>query len=45
MYDGLEESDVTNFPFMYENVLMHGKADEENAGSVLDHLGGAIFDF
>lgn len=43
MYEELEESDATNFLFIYENVVMGGDSVAEKAGYILCHVAGAVF--
>lgn len=45
IFNGASDSDVTKFLFVYENVVMRGKSEEDKAGSILCHLEGAAFDF
>ena len=44
-YDGSNGSDVSKFLFVYDNIIMRGKADEEKAGAILCPLEGAAFDY
>ena len=44
-YDGSNGSDVSKFLFVYENIIMRGKPDEDKAGSILYHLEGSAFDY
>ena len=44
-YDRSNGSDVSMFLFVYENIIMHSKTDEEKAGSILCHLEGSAFGY
>ena len=44
-FDGKREADVAKFFFVYENVVMRGKSDEDKAGELLCYLQGEAFDY
>lgn len=43
-FDGPSSSKIACFLFAYENVIMRGKSDEENALQLLCHVECAVFD-
>ena len=45
IYEGSNEFDVSKFLFVYKNIIMRGKSDEEKAGAILCHLDGAAHDY
>ena len=45
IYGGSNEFDVSKFLFVYKNIIMRGKSDEEKAGAILCHLDGAAFGY
>lgn len=44
-FNGSGEKDVGKFFFVYENVTMRGKSDDDMAASFLCYLEGEAFDF
>ena len=44
-FDGNNEADAAKFFFVYENVVMRGKSDEDKAGKLLCYLQGEAFDY
>ena len=45
MFDGKHAADVAKFFFIYENVVMRGKYDEDKDGELLCYLQGEAFDY
>ena len=45
VFDGMHEADVAKFFFVYENVVMTGKSDEDKAGELLCYLQREAFDY
>ena len=45
VFDIMQAGDVARLFFVYENVMMRGKADEDNAGELLRYLQGNAFEF
>ena len=45
VFDSKHETDVVKFFFVYENVVMRGKSDEDKTGELLCYLQGEAFDY
>ena len=44
-FDGSTNADVVKFFFAYENVVMHGKSEEDKAAELLCYLQQEAFEF
>lgn len=45
VFDGKQEADVAKFFFVYGNVVVKGKSDEDKSGELLYYLQGEAFDY